>query len=516
MSRTRVSEVSLTLIIIILLSKLLGFARDMFVAGEFGSGAKTDAYFIAMTASTVFFFFIGIAMNTIIVPIISSVRNKDGNEGVNRYLSKLITITFIFSVALTILCFIFTPEIIRILASGFSGSKFDLTVKLTRIGLPMMVALGLGYILKGYLHVHGNFILPALEGFAVSLPMILYILLLSDKYGITGLMFTVLATGLLKLLIYIPGAFFKGFRLKTCTELFDADIKHTLVLMGPIILGTLSGHINMIVDRTIASRLVEGSITALSFSHKLMSLATEILTLTVVAVVYAAISELQARNEHKEFNKNIKFGMNFVILLGIPASVGLIILGNPIVSLFYERGAFTADDTNAMVSALVFYSIGITSICIADLLTKAMYSMKDTNTPMKIGVGAVGLNIVLNIVLSGPMGHNGLALATSLAAVFTMILLMIFFKRKAVDFDYRDLPVILLKSSVASLAMGTIIWVLKRYAFNLYDGYFMSRLGELALIIAIAVMVYILIAYLLKVEEVRLGFLKILEKFKGN
>jgi putative peptidoglycan lipid II flippase len=283
--------------------------------------------------------------------------------------------------------------------------------------------------------------------------------------------------------------------------------------MVPIVLGTLASNINMIIDRTIASRLTEGSITALSFSHRLMSLATEMLIFTIVAVVYATASEFQASKKQKEFNKNINFGINFVILIGIPASVGFIILGKPIVRLFYERGAFTQADTQAMVSALAFYSIGITAICIADLLTKAMFSMKDTKTPVKISIGAVLLNIVLNIILSGFMGHNGLALATSTASVFSMILLMIFFKKMSAGFVFKGFAGIVLKSMAASVVMAAVVWVLFSFVFNLDQGGFLPRLGGLMAIVTIGFAVYILSVYLLKVEEIRLGILEIRKKF---
>ncbi|MBN1623035.1 MAG: polysaccharide biosynthesis C-terminal domain-containing protein, partial [Clostridia bacterium] len=223
-------------------------------------------------------------------------------------------------------------------------------------------------------------------------------------------------------------------------------------------------------------------------------------------------SEFQAGKQHKEFNKNINFGINFVTLIGIPASVGFIILGKPIVRLFYERGAFTQADTQAMVSALAFYSIGITAVCIADLLTKAMFSMKDTKTPVKISLGAVVLNIILNIILSGFMGHNGLALATSLASLFSMILLLVFFKKMSEGFVLNGFVVIVLKSIAASVVMAAVVWVLFSFVFNLEQGGFLSRLGGLAAIVAIGFGVYILSIYLLKVEEIRLGIMEIRKK----
>ncbi|HRX43340.1 MAG TPA: DUF2837 family protein, partial [Clostridia bacterium] len=179
MSLVKASKISLILLVIIVVSKLTGFVRDMLLAGKFGSGAETDAYFIAITASTILFAIIAGALNTIIIPLMSDIRENQGREKELVYVNNMVSIVILFTAALTLLGYFIAPFMIRILASGFRGETFDLAVKLTRVGLPVMIFNGFLCVMKGYLHVHGEFKVPAYEGFALSIPVILYLIFLT-------------------------------------------------------------------------------------------------------------------------------------------------------------------------------------------------------------------------------------------------------------------------------------------------------------------------------------------------
>ncbi len=516
MSRIKASKISVMLLIIIVFSKLTGFVRDMLLADRFGSGMETDAYFIAITSSTILFAIIGIALNTIIIPIMSDIRENQGGAGELKYVNNLINIIFLFTALMTCLAYIFTPVLIKVLASGFQGEKFDLAVKLTRIGLPVMIFNGFLSVMKGYLHVHGEFRIPAYEGFALSVPVIFYLLFLADIYGIVGLMVVVTVSGLLRVLLYLPASFKNGFKFQPVLNFKDKNFQRTLLLIGPILLGILSNYINLIVDRTIASRLIESSISALSYAARVKSVVTELIVLTITAVVYTMIAKYISTKNEKELLKTINFGINIVVLAALPATVGLIILNYPLTMLLFQRGAFTEADTLMTASALSYYALGLVSLVVADLLSKVYFAKQSTKIPVIVSISAVGINIILNIILAKYMGHNGLALATSIAAVFSMTVLAIVLKKRIINIELRQNIIVFLKALTAGLVMGAIVLFLKTYVFDTIDGSLIVRGINLVIITCIGAISYGALLYAFKVEEMVTATKKILARLKTS
>ena len=515
MSRIKASKISAMLLIIIVFSKLLGFLRDMLLADRFGSGMETDAYFIAITASTILFAIIGIALNTIIIPIMSDIKENPGGADELKYINNLVNIIFLFTALMTCLAYIFAPILIKVLASGFEGEKFDLAVKLTRIGLPVMIFNGFLSVMKGYLHVHGEFRIPAFEGFALSVPAVFYLIFLSDIYGIVGLMVVVTLSGLLRVLLYLPTSLKNGFKFQPVLNFKDKNFQKTLLLLGPILLGIFSNYINLIVDRTIASRLIESSISALSYATRVKSVITELVILTITAVVYTMIAKYISNKNESELRKTINFGLNVVVIAALPATVGLIVLNYPLTMLLFQRGAFTEADTIMTASALSYYALGLVSLVVADLLSKIYFAKQNTKIPMIVSISAVGINIVLNIILAKYMGHNGLALATSIASVFSMTVLAIVLKRRIINIELRQNFIVFLKALVAGLLMGAIVLFLKTYVMDTINGSLIIRGINLVVITCIGAVSYGALLYVFKVEEMVKATKKILARLKS-
>ena len=270
--------------------------------------------------------------------------------------------------------------------------------------------------------------IPALEGLAISLPIISYLFFFSNEFGIIGLMIVTTLTGIFKLILIIPSTLKNGFSYIPSFNLNDKYFKMTLVMLGPVILGSLSGYINTIVDRSIASQLIEGSISALSYAARIRQIVLGLFITSLITILYPMISKIVSENKNIECT--LKFGINVIIIISIPATTVLMTLDFPITMLIFQRDAFTLVDTLMTSSALYYYSIGIIGIGITGLLSKVFFATHDTKTPMIISVITVILNIILNIILTTFMGHNGLALGTSVAAIFCALTLMIILKRR--------------------------------------------------------------------------------------
>ena len=503
MSEKKIFKLTYVLIIISLISKIFGFIRDLLIAKSFGAGMETDIYFIALITSTILFGVVSLALSTTLIPMISKVIKKEGVKKEIQYVNNINNILFFFTILVVIIGYLFAPLLVNLIASGFTGEKFELAVKLTRIGLPVIMFNSFFAVFKGYLHVHRKFMIPALEGLAISIPIILYLLFFSKEFGIIGLMVVTTFAGLFKLLLIIPSTLKTGFSFIPRVDLQDKYFKMILFILGPIVLGSMSGYINTIVDRSIASQLIEGSISSLSYAARIRQLVLGLFITTIITVLYPMIAKIASEN--KSSQSIIKFGINIITLISIPATTVIMILNYPLTKLIFQRGAFTLSDTIMTSSALFYYSIGIIGVGVTGLLSKVFFAMHDTKTPVIISVVAVVINIILNLILTPFMGHNGLALGTSIAAIFSAVALMVFLKKNNKEIVISKYLIVLIKSITASIVMGLLIYILNEYYINLIDGSFVFRSIKLFIIAAAGVIVYCLLIYIFKVKEFKLG-----------
>ena len=289
-----------------------------------------------------------------------------------------------------------------------------------------------------------------------------------------------------------------------------------LWLVGPVLIGVAVTQINTIVDRTIASTLVEGSISALSYANKLNQFVMGMFIVSISSVVYPMLSKLSTENNKVEFNKSIVTATSTVILLVIPISVGAIILSKPIVKVLFQRGAF--DDRAAYMTsvALVFYSIGMIGFGLRDILGKVFYSLQDTKTPMINGAIAMGLNIILNIsfVKFTNMQLAGLALATSISALVTVALLFINLRIKIGPFGGRHVLSVFLKAVISALLMALVTYFAYKNIANIFGVGMVKEIITLGLSILAGALTYGICVIIFKVDEVNLIINTLRKKLK--
>lgn len=254
MSTTKkVAKSVIIMIVFSLGSKLLGFVREVLIASKYGSGMETDTYLVALTATSLIMSLIGVALNTTMIPILSEIESKEGKKGKIEHTNNILNIVLVCSILLVLFGWIISPIIIRILAKGFVGEQFDLAVKLMKIGLPVVVFSGVVNIFRGLLQSEMMFTESAASDFPFNFTYIFFLIFLSNKFGIKGLMITsVLAVGT-QIIIQIPGIKKIGYTYKWKFDLSDKYIKKILFFMTPVLIGIAIDEVNIIVDRTLAS-----------------------------------------------------------------------------------------------------------------------------------------------------------------------------------------------------------------------------------------------------------------------
>ncbi|OLS02267.1 murein biosynthesis integral membrane protein MurJ [Tissierella creatinophila] len=487
-----------------LISKGMGFLREIMIAYKYGSGMKTDTYFAAMTATVLIMGTIGAALNTTLIPIFSEIRAKGGKNAQKIYLNNMLNIVFLITVAIAIFGYIFSPLIIKVLAKGFEGEQFDLAVKLNRIGMPIVILLGFTYVLSGYLQSNEIFGPHAIMGIPYNLVFLMGLLFFVSSKNIQTLMvISVLAT-LTQVLIQVPAVLNTKYRYKPRVNLKDPYLKKALILVMPVLLGSAVSQINVIIDKTLASELVEGSMSALVYASRINEMIISVFVAAIATVVFPMLSKAFSNQDIKEIRAIFKKGVNIILLITVPATVGIMLLGEDLVRIFFERKAFDARATMMTSGALFYYSIGLIASALRLMLNKMFYSFQDTRTPMINGAIAVIINVILNLFFIRFMGHTGLALATSLSAIVTTILLFIDLRSRIGKLGLTKIALTFIKVSISSAIMGVVVYLLYFKVGALLPDKTIVELLSLIVSVAIGMITYFLLCIILKVEELGL------------
>ncbi|HHY91621.1 MAG TPA: murein biosynthesis integral membrane protein MurJ, partial [Clostridiales bacterium] len=311
--------------------------------------------------------------------------------------------------------------------------------------------------------------------------------------------------------LLIPFIHKKGYRYQFVLDIKDEHIKKMTSIVLPVIIGVSVNEINVLVDRTLASSITVGGISALNYASRLNVFVQGLFVATIATVMYPMISKMAAEKNISGLKKTVSEAISEINLLVVPATVGAMIFAEPVVKLLFGRGAFDAQAVSMTSYALFFYSVGMIGFGLRDILSRAFYSMQDTKTPMLNAGIAVGLNIVLNIILSRFMGIGGLALATSISALFCTGLLFVSLRKKIGAFGVKNISVSFIKILCASLGMGAIA----KGCYHILLKSFGSNLS-LILSIGIGAMVYFTIIYFMKIEEVDVMIISLKKRFKRN
>ena len=504
MSTSKKAAKSAIIIMIFTLgSKFLGFLREVLIAAKFGSGMETDTYFIAMSATTLITGLMSNAIRTTFIPVAAEIETAEGKKGKLNHTNNLINIVFFLLLILVCIAWIASPLIIKLLAKGFYGEQYKLAIQLLRIGLPMIIFSSIIGVFLGFLQSEQRYMSTAAIGFPFNFVYIFFLLFLSSKFGIKGLMVSSVLAVFSQILIQLPEAKRAGYKYKFIFNIRDKYIKKILYLSIPVFIGVAINDLNAIVDRTLASSLVAGSISALNYANRLNGLILGVFVTAITTVIFPLLSKEFSEDNINGVKKIMGYGVNLILLITIPAAVGLIVLSTPIVEVAFERGEFDSVATIMTSKALIFYSIGLVAMAIRLLVTRVYYSLQDTKTPMVNGAISVVFNIVLNLILVQFMGHAGLAFATSIATTIATLLMFYGLKKKIGSLGTMSYIKCGIKSGIASAVMGIAAYFIYHELYKLLGE---AKLYNLIALLAAAgsgIIIYGVLCYVLGIDEVK-------------
>lgn len=496
-------KAAIVVMVITLISKITGFLREIVLGSTYGATYVTDAYLVSQTIPQVIFATVTAALATTYIPLYSDIRIGRGEREAVKFTNKVVNAVFFLSAVVALLGMIFAEQIVSVIALGFEGETLKLAVSFTRITFMMVLFIGLSNIFQGFLQSNGEFALPALIGIPYNFILISAMLFFGSKRPY-GLVIATLLGAFSQLAVLLFGALKRGYRFETAFALNDPDVLKVASLSVPVMMGTAVQQLNTTIDRMLASGLPEGSISALNFANRLNGFVYGLFSLSLSAVIYPLLSRLRAEEDLDAFKDKLVTSLNAIVLIILPITAGALILNRPIVSLLFERGEFTSRATAMTASALAYYSLGMVFYGMRDVLNKAFYSLQDTRTPMVNGMVTVGLNIIMNLIFVRFMAHNGLALATSISAALTTMLLVFNLRKKLGGIGGKKLAEAFAKSALSSAAMGLLVFLLYRnFAGHIENSSRLLGLMALGIVVGLGAVFYFAMIYALKVEEAK-------------
>ena len=509
---------ALVLMLIILTSKITGFFRDIVLAQTFGAGEITDAYLTALNIPVVLFDGISAALGTTFIPIYFKIKSSKGQEEVNKFTSNILNIVILISLVFVLLGVIFAPYIVKIFAVGFKGDVFDLTVNYSKILIFSMVFIAINGLVSSYLVASGNVYISG----AITIPFNIFVIIAIIFASVTEsyvMVYGTLIAYIVQLLFQLPLLIKKGYKHRLTVNLRDENIRQILFLVIPVFIGSYINQINAVVNRTLASTLDSGSITALNYANKLNMFAVGVIAVAISTIMYPILSKLASEGNKKLFKINISKSINMIVIIMLPIMVVMTTFSTEIVKVLFEEGSFNSHDTYLTSTALFFYSIGILSYGLKELLAKSFYSLQDTKTPVRNATISVVINIVFSIILVNIMGIGGLALASSISATVTTMLLLISLRKKIGKIGFSYILKTFIKGAIASIVMYIIMRIAYNYIFIYGSRFALESRKFIAFNCFISVILgmstYLIVVLALKVKEVKEIFDAILFKLKN-
>jgi len=500
------------------LSTIFGLARESSIAYMFGASMTTDAYLVASVIPTFFSGTISGSLTSTFITVYAGYLAKGEGEKAWRTANIIFSFLILALGVMGILFFIFTPAIVQLIAPSYTGNSLILTVELSRIMLPNLFFGGLVGILVGVNNAHHSFIAPSSIGLISNVFIIGSIFTLGREWGIRGLAVGATLGALGQFLLQLPSARKHGFHYRFSLDWSDPGVREIFTLVTPFIFSAMVAQVNLIVDRTLATALPAGRVSALYFAAKLVLLPQAIFTGAVSMVVYPLLVNAAALEDWPRLMEGLNRAVRLLLLVILPSVVGIYVLRVPLVKMLFEHGAFNETDT-MMTAQIVPYLLGVVfTVSFVTILVNVYFALK--KMIVAVGTGAIALlvNIALSLILVRFMQERGLALANSLSGLTNLVLLFLGFfvvlkLQKKTSLPYRALSLFVLQVGAAGSIMGVSVYLTNEILVGRWSG-LQGLILSTVLSVLVGLVVYLIFTYVFQVEEVRKGIGWGIEKLK--
>ena len=486
---TKLLRSSVVVSLMTMLSRIFGLARDMVIAYFFGAAAGADAFFLAFRIPNFFRrLFAEGAFAQAFVPVLTDYKENRTPEEVRSLIGKSAGSLGVILALLTVVGVLGAAAVIGVFAPGFvyhgDMGKFDLAVDMLRLTFPYLFLISMTALSGAVLNTYDRFAVPSFTPVLLNISLIASAVLLRPYLNVPvmALAWGVLIAGVAQLTFQLPFLARENLLPMPSVDFEDPGVKRIGWLMLPAIFGASVSQINLLVDTLLASFLETGSLSWLYYSDRLLELPLALFGITIATVILPSLSREHTTKSSDAFSGTLDWALRLVLLFGVPATVALVYLAEPLIAALFYQGELTARDVAMSGSSLAAYGVGLLGHMMIKVLAPGYFARQDTRTPVRYGIFALVANIVLNFVLVWQFKHVGLAMATSISAFFNAGLLLLGLLRADVLRLSAGWKSFLIQVSTASLVMLLVLYlILPEMAYWLSEG-FVSRIVTIVLI----------------------------------
>ena len=511
-------------------AKAISLAQTVIIARAFGVSAEWDAYVAANSIPELIFTLIaGGALAHAFIPVFSGFLARGDNQGAWRTATHVINTVFSVTLVVSVVAFLAAPWLVAtVVAPGFEAAAQAQTVELMRILLLSTLIFSVSGISMGILQSHNHFLLPALAPIMFDIGILFGVLFLLDQFGVNGVAMGAVLGAALHFGVQVPGLIHYRARWWPELGLRDPTLWRILRLMLPRIAGLGVFSLNFIVMNNIASRLGEGSVSALSWGWRLMQIPQTLIGTAMGTVIFPTLAALSELGDEEGKRGAMSGALRFIMIASIPSAVGLIFVGQPLISLL-ERGAFDASASALVYNTLRFFALGIIAHSALEVVARSFYADKDTLTPLWAALGGAAINLVLSFTLSGvaaveadPTQNTGnvggLALANTIGTAFEVGVLLFILRRRWHGIHENALASTTLKTLAASLVMAVAIVIVNALwvSTGLAERGLAFTIAQIALETIVGVLVFLGVAFALRMDELRTMLTLVLRRDKAK
>lgn len=497
----------------ILLTKVLGMLRNSFLSAAYGTGTEATVFqAISKLPLTLYDVTLGTAIVSAFIPVFNELFTKEGKAAAERFAGNFMTLAGSFTALICALGMAFPKAFVKLVASDFGAERLALGVQMTRVILPVMLFATVTYIFIGILQSYGQFTAPALVSLFTNLAIILYFLFFNKWFGIMGLAVAFTIGWVLQLLFLLPFIIQKKFHFSFSFRL-TGNMRRVLLLTLPLFITSLAQPINTIISTRLSSGLEASAMSVLNYSYDAYFILAAVFASAMTNMYFPELSRRFAAGDHEGGAEIGGKMLKTVSCIVLPISAFMMVCGEPIIRLLYQRGDFVAQDTKAVAGCLAIYCVGMLALSFQEILNKYFYSMQKTHFPMIAAVGGIALNLILSYLFVSIWGdYRLLALSTVISGWFMALTLMIIARFKVKGLIVKNLFVSLGKTLLASLALGGGAYGVRL----LLDGEGLWRsLGCALAALIVGAVLYFAVLWLLRSEELGEIF-SLLKRKKGE
>ncbi len=504
-ARSGIAQAAALVTVLTAFSAILGFLRDVVIAGVFGAGAQLDAYLVAQGLMNLVLALVAGAMAKATVPVLAAQTSTDDDSNKAAHtLSVVLTVTLLVLGLGSLIMALAANSVVTVLAPGFKGAQAELAASLTRIVLIATVLISGTNLLAAAAEAHRRFFWSAMQGVPFNLIMIGAAVMFGPRYGVYALAVGFVVGSAARLLCQLVPIRALGLRLRASFDIKDPGFRTIARLIPPLLIGSALGNANTMVDRAVGSMVGEGTISALSYAWRVISLGETLLVASLLTALYPAFGAAAGTRDLDEMRRLVGRGLSTVATVLMPVLGFLIVCSVPLVALLFEHGSFTPADTQRTATAMLWYAPALLALGWREMVVRASYALGDSRRPVLVFVFAMSINVVGDFTLGLHFGIAGLAASTSLSVVFAAVANTLMLGRRHGAVDLRSLPVMVGRTALAAgagTAAGTVVY---RLLGPVVGTGFISELLLVSSVGLTLVGVFIGVLYVLRAPERRL------------